>query len=91
MENKGWGAPIAVCIYLFMIIMLSILTLENFFGVHIVHEWNAQSIDGTEINICKICGKINKESSPKHSHTWEVKKQGDDYVAVCKDCGDIAD
>ena len=91
MENKGWGTPIGVFLLSFICIMCLVLTLEMFFGVHIVHEWNVQSIDDTEVKVCQVCGEIKKEDPPKHSHTWEVKKEGDEIIAYCSSCGEIAE
>lgn len=91
MEKKGWGTFICIFFMCFVTIMCLIIALEMCFGVHIVHKWYIQNIDGTEIKICHICGEIKKEEPPKHSHTWEVKKDGDEFIAYCSVCGELAE
>ena len=89
MENKGWGAPICISLLGVIIVAVAILFLETV-GIHVWHEWNARNIDGTSVNVCHICGKIKQEDPPRHSHIWEVKKEGDEIIAYCSSCGETA-
>ena len=86
--NPGWSLVFwGIMLIAVLVIGIVLIFLQD---THLIHTWNIETLDGIEVKVCSKCGEIeySEETTQDCTHEWSVRKEGDDFIAYCTNCGE---